>query len=408
MDFKIKIGGDNAEGMRAMNESREALDKLRGGAEGVARVMQGDFLGAATGAMGAIRGLWGLITANPLLAMGAGLAMIIGKFMQFRSEAAEKAAEGLRMIEERTLSLRKALGDLSAMDFMERLGRLSQDKNVEGLRGEVEKASDREALAYGKLQRSGDPQSMAEYRAAQLERKLAQQRLQDTIGASMSKETGDGESAGKASSTRSIDGSLRQIADQREEIGMKGGQLIELLKKRLDAAEQDAVGINVVTDGEKYDEARMRIAQLRLRLAQEQYALDQANLNKIEQINAQEQKAKEDYVSEVVDSATVPEEKKRDPGRGSADWMGDIENAIGAGRAGGPRMSQTRRALQFRAGLGGTFAEHLQAGELTRQVGLHGGEYGRADTRAEQLQKEHLAVLKQLVQVTKENRLTAE
>lgn len=407
MDFKIKIGGDSAEGMRAMNESREALDKLRGGVDGVARVMQGDFIGAATGAMGALRGLWGLIVANPLLALGAGLALIIGKFMQLRSEAAEKAAEGLRIVEERTLSLRKALGDLSAMNFMERLGRLGQDKNVEGLRGEVEQARERETSAYDKMQRTGDPQSFAEFRAAQLERKLAQQRLQEAVDASMSKDSGGGESS-KPTGTRSIEASLRQIAEQREEVGMKGGQLIDLLKNRLEKAEQDVTGINVVTEIEKYDEARLRIAQLRLRIAQEQSNLDLQNLSKLDQLNAQERKAKEEIVSAVVDSAPVVEPEKRDPGRGGADWIGDIENAVGAGRAGGPRMSQTTRALQFRAGLGGTFAEHLQAGELTRRVGLHGGEYGRADTRAEQLQKEHLALMKQLIQVTKETRLVAE
>lgn len=135
--YKIEIEGSNAGGMRAVNETREAMEKLRGGVGGLSNALSGDLVGGATSALGALRGLVGLLLSNPWVALAAGIGLVVGKFAELRAAANEQTAAALKTVEDRVTSLRKAMGDLSVMTLPERLDQSVKKKDILTLSGEL-------------------------------------------------------------------------------------------------------------------------------------------------------------------------------------------------------------------------------------------------------------------------------
>lgn len=98
-DYNIKIGGDSAEGMRAISQTREAMQGLTEGTTRLSAAMSGNLIAAASGGLNALKGLWAMVAANPLLALASLLALVVGKFHQMReasAAAAKQVADDIR------------------------------------------------------------------------------------------------------------------------------------------------------------------------------------------------------------------------------------------------------------------------------------------------------------------------
>lgn len=427
-ETKFKVSGDAASGIAALGQTNEALGNLTNGAGIASRALSGDLVGAVQSSVSALRGLWRLVVTNPWVAAAAAIGLVISKLVQLRMDAAQQAAEALKGLEDRVLSLRKALGDLSTMTATERIAALANKGDVAGLNNEVENARAREEISRKLVQASPSQENFARYREAQLLRSLAEQKRDAAVG-----EFDKGQSQTLSDEQKKKDEEASRVSalraswdEKRRALTMAGldddGRAAFV---RDEIATLEGQIANMLTDGALKEERKNLLLDRRIELLQIENQIaqkkSQAEAAKASEVAAAEMEKfrrnldDEDAIKTDVEKRKADQKKTEDERRaranqrGAGDYLQDLRDAAGAGTLEtGPALAHTKRADAFRERLGGSFADHLMKGELTRQSGLKGGAYGRADTRAEQLQQEHNALLKRLVSVTEERLGVAE
>jgi hypothetical protein len=114
MAEKIKIGGDTSGAVAELGRAQQSVSQLRGSIDQLSGIMQGGFTNGIVGAMGAVRGLWGVVAANPIIATVALLGLATERMMSFARAAKEQAAAAMKELNDEFRRLSGA--DLKPME----------------------------------------------------------------------------------------------------------------------------------------------------------------------------------------------------------------------------------------------------------------------------------------------------
>lgn len=358
--YKIEIEGSNAGGMRAVNETREAMEKLRGGVGGLSNALSGDLVGGATSALGALRGLWALLLSNPLLAVAAGLGLIVTKLLAAKAASAEMAAQVAADIRKLTNPELGMSPDARAGYFEKQGGRaLLANKLNEAEADAFSKQGSYEA----ELQLSGkggDPARLQAALKAKLEADNEVAALRDRLS-DMDRRASDRTGAAQAETAAGQKAYDEQRAAARQETAEKQrsltlARLPDVMKPLFIASEIEELEAKLkdaVADSLDNAKARNTLLDRRLELLQIETQLAEASQREDERAAAAAKKAADDKAEaaaaakkkkaedqqradekKVKDAEKLAEDERakelRQNRRGSADYLQDLRDSVGA------------------------------------------------------------------------------